>query len=103
PHQGTAPRYVVQKGTGAALNFAAVMATASRVMADYEQAFPGKSAQMLSAAEAAWQWAQANPQIPYQQPSDIHTGGYGDGNFADEFAWAAAELYITTGNDSYYE
>lgn len=103
PHEGTEPRYVVQKGTGAALNFAAVMATASRVMADYEEAYPGKSAHMLSAAEAAWQWAQANPNVRYQQPSDVNTGAYGDGDFADEFAWAAAELYITTGNDSYYE
>ncbi len=103
PHQGTEPRYVVQKGTAAALNFAAVMATASRVLADYPEAFPGKSAEMLAAAEAAWQWAQNNPNVRYQQPSDVNTGVYGDGQFADEFAWAAAELYITTGEDSYYQ
>lgn len=103
PHEGTEPRYVVQKGTAAALNFAAVMAAASRVLADYEEAFPGKSAQMLAAAEAAWQWAQDNPNVRYQQPSDVSTGAYGDGQFADEFAWAAAELYITTGENSYYQ
>ncbi|HEY7884178.1 MAG TPA: glycoside hydrolase family 9 protein, partial [Cellvibrionaceae bacterium] len=103
PHEGTEPRYIVQKGTGATLNFAAVMAAASRVLADYQEAFPGKSAEMLAAAEAAWQWALANPNVRYQQPDDVHTGAYGDSNFADEFAWAAAELYITTGNDSYYQ
>lgn len=103
PHAGTEPRYVMQKGTAAALNFAAVMAAASRVLSDHEQAFAGKSAQMLSAAKAAWQWAEAHPRVSYQQPADIHTGAYGDHQFADEFAWAAAELYISTGDESYYE
>lgn len=102
PHEATNPRYVVQKGTGATLNFAAVMAAASRVYADYETEYPGLSAQMLAAAESAWAWAQANPNVTYQQPADIFTGGYGDSNFSDEFDWAAAELYITTGEDVYY-
>jgi len=95
-------RYVVKKGTAAALNFAAVMATASRVYADYEDAFPGFSEQALVAAEAAWAWAQENPDVIYRNPEDIQTGQYGDSDFEDEFAWAAAELYITTGNDDYY-
>jgi endoglucanase len=95
-------RYVVQKGTAAALNFAAVMAVASRVLADYEAQFLGRSDQMLKAAEYAWQWARQNPDLPYVQPDDISTGGYGDDEFSDEFAWAAAELYITTGDEAYY-
>lgn len=57
---------------------------------------------MLAAAESAWDWAVANPSITYKQPDDIKTGEYGDGNLADEFAWAAAELYITSKKDSYY-
>lgn len=102
PAADTSDRYVVQKATAATLDFAAVMAVASRVFADYESAYPGVSAQMLSAAENAWAWAKANPSIYYTQPSDISTGGYGDNNVSDEFFWAAAELYITTKNDSYY-
>lgn len=102
PHQATSERYVVQKTTAAALDFAGVMATASRVVAQYENQLPGMSATMLEAAEAAWEWAVANPSITYQQPADIRTGEYGDSNLADEFAWAAAELYITTKNDAYY-
>lgn len=102
PHETDAQRYLVQKSTAAALDFAAVMATASRVYADYETEFPGLSASMIAAAEYAWQWAQANPSVIYEQPSDIHTGEYGDKQLADEFAWAAAELYITTGKDAYY-
>ncbi|WP_084617937.1 glycoside hydrolase family 9 protein [Cellvibrio sp. OA-2007] len=102
PHQATSERYVVQKTTAAALDFAAVMATASRVVAQYETQLPGMSAKMLVAAESAWSWAVANPAITYQQPSDIKTGEYGDGNLSDEFAWAAAELYITSKKDAYY-
>ena len=102
PHQATSERYVVQKTTAATLDFAAVMATASRVVAQYESQLPGMSAKMLAAAESAWEWAVANPAITYQQPSDIRTGEYGDSNLADEFAWAAAELYITSKNDAFY-
>jgi endoglucanase len=102
PAADTSDRYVVQKATAATLDFAAVMAVASRVFADYESTYPGISAQMLTAAENAWAWAKANPSIYYTQPSDISTGGYGDNNVIDEFFWAAAELYITTKNDSYY-
>ncbi len=102
PHQATSERYVVQKTTAAALDFAGVMATASRVVAQYESQLPGMSAKMLAAAESAWEWAVANPTITYKQPSDIETGQYGDSNLADEFAWAAAELYITSKKDTYY-
>ena len=101
PHQATTPRYVVQKTTAAALNFAAVMATASRVFAAFEREQPGLPARMRTAAERAWQWARANPAAVYRQPPDIHTGGYDDDQLADEFAWAAAELYISTRDDAY--
>jgi len=102
PAMDSSTRYVVQKNTAATLDFAAVMAVASRVYANYESAFPGMSARMRTAAENAWTWAKTNPAIYYSQPSDISTGGYGDNNVTDEFAWAAAELYITTQNDAYY-
>lgn len=108
PHQATAPRYVVQKGTSATLNFAAVMAQAARLFADYETAFPGLADSMRTAALAAWQWARANPNVAYRQNAmnqqfdpDVVTGAYGDGNFSDEFDWAAAELYVTTRADSF--
>jgi endoglucanase len=102
PEQDTSERYLVQKTTAASLDFAAVMAAASRVYADYESEYPGMSAKMLAAAKTAWLWANANPAIYYAQPADIQTGAYGDNNVTDEFAWAAAELYISTKDDSYY-
>lgn len=102
PHEGTAERFVVMKSTAATLDFAAVMAQASRVYASYEAQFPGFSAQCLKAAEDAWNWARFNTSVTYNQPSDILTGEYGDSNLSDEFDWAAAELYITTRNNTYY-
>lgn len=102
PEADKSERYMVQKATAATLDFAAVMAVASRIYSAYESQYPGKSAQMLAAAKAAWAWAKANPAIYYNQPADIQTGAYGDNNVSDEFFWAGAELYITTGEDSYY-
>lgn len=102
PDKDLSERFVVQKTTAATLDFAAVMAAASRIYADYETAYPGVSAKMLAAAKSAYAWAVAHPAIYYTQPSDIATGEYGDGNVTDEFAWAAAELYISTKDDAYY-
>ena len=78
------------------------MATASRIFSAFEAQRPGLSARMLAAAKSAWQWARAHPAVLYHQPPDIHTGDYGDSDLSDEFAWAAAELYITTKDDAYY-
>lgn len=63
PHQATGPRYVVQKTTAAALDFAAVMATASRVFRAFEAQRPGLSARMLAAATSAWHWAKEHPSV----------------------------------------
>lgn len=103
PHETKGERYVVAKGTAAALDFAAVMAHASRVFKAFEAQRPGLSARLRDAAVAAWQWARANPQVAYKNPPDVRTGEYGDAKLADEFAWAAAELYLTTGEAAYRE
>ncbi|MBW8848305.1 MAG: glycoside hydrolase family 9 protein [Burkholderiales bacterium] len=102
PHQARHERYVVMKTTAATLDFAAVMAQASRVLAPFEAQRPGLSTRMLAASRRAWAWAQAHPDVIYRQPADVHTGGYDDAHLADEFAWAAAELYITTRDDGFW-
>ena len=101
PELDTARRYVVQKTTAATLDFAAVMAMASRLHAPHEKQFPGTAARMRKAAEAAWAWAKANPAVTYQQPRDVATGAYGDRRLDDEFAWAGAELFVLTGDTEY--
>lgn len=109
PHEATKPRYVVQKSTAAALDFAAVMAQASRVFKKYQQPLPGLADSCLIAAQRAWGWAKVNSDVIYDQEAlnaafdpDIKTGTYGDRNLADEFIWAACELYITTKSETYY-
>lgn len=105
------PRYVVQKGTCATLDFAAVMAQASRVLAGYKKQLPGLGDSCLKAAIAAWDWAIKNPAVEYSQTSinrmnfkpPISTGEYGDKKFADEWFWASAEMYITTKDENYYK
>ena len=109
PAEATKDRYVVQKGTAAALDFAAVMAQASRTYKSFNKDFPGLTDSCLVAATRAWEWAQKNPKVIYDQNAlnkeydpDITTGAYGDQEFKDEFIWAAAELYVTTKQDKYY-
>lgn len=109
PENAHEKRYVLQKSTGAALDFAAVMAQAARVFRAFEKEFPGLSNTFLKAAESAWQWAKANPGVIYDQDKlnkqfdpDINTGAYGDADLAGEFIWAAMELYVTTGKEDYF-
>lgn len=97
-----APRYVVAKGTAATLDFAAVTAQAARILQAYNQQLPGLADSCRNAALKAWQWAQKNPSLAYEQDvmnkkfsPPVTTGGYGDQSFADEWFWAASELWIT--------
>jgi hypothetical protein len=97
---------VIQKGTAASLDFAAVMAQAARVYEPFDTNFATIA---LRAARDAYNWALVNPNVTYNQNEinsqfnpDIQTGTYSDGSFSDEFFWARAELYITTKDDKFY-
>jgi endoglucanase len=103
PVADTSARYVVKKSTAATLDFAAVMAIASRVYANYSSQFPGKAAEFTTAAQSAYNWAVANPNVQFTNPTGFVTGEYGDTQLADEFFWARAELYISTQDDDYYK
>jgi len=103
------PRYIVPKGTGATLDFAAVMAQAGRIFKKFSKVLPGLSDSCMKSAEKAWLWAMKNPKMAYDQDRMnrdfkpvINTGGYGDSDFTDEFIWAASELYVSTKKSSYY-
>ena len=59
------------------------------------------AAKNLAAAKTAWAAAKANPAI-YADPADgVGGGAYNDADVSDEFYWAAAELFITTGGREY--
>jgi endoglucanase len=103
PHEATNKRYVVDKGTAATLNFAALAAKSYRVLQSHETLLPNLADSCLQKAELAWNWALLHPNSEYIQPEDIVTGGYGDKNFNDEWFWAAAELYLATKNQMYLD
>lgn len=100
-------RYVVQKSTQAALDFAATMALAARIYNAYSE-YGEFCKEATSAAERAYAWAVKNPGVMYDQPGnnekydpDVATGMYDDKNAEDEFFWAATELYLTTKQTAY--
>ena len=93
------PRELVPPTTAATLNLAAAAAQGARVYARYDRAF---SARLLGAAKTAWQAAAANP-IILQPPGGVGGGAYDDQVVTDEFYWAAAELYLTTGDREFKE
>ena len=108
PDECQKPRYVVLKTTAAALDFAATMALAARVYAPFEATYPGFCQQATDAALRAYAWAEAHPDIYYDQPAmneefspAITTGAYDDFDVTDEFLWAATELYLLTKDEKF--
>lgn len=100
PEDDTLTRYVVGKSTSSTLNFAAMLAQASRI---WKETDPAASERYLAEAKKAWKWALSNPSVVFHNPEDISTGEYGHSNFTADFFWAAAELYVTTADAEYKE
>ncbi|MGW4163335.1 glycoside hydrolase family 9 protein [Streptomyces sp. NPDC004788] len=98
PDQDAQPRELHRPSTAATLNLAAAAAQCARVFRPYDAGYADRC---LSAARRAWSAAQANPAL-YAPASDSTGGGaYDDTRVTDEFYWAAAELYATTGESAY--
>jgi len=99
PHLDPEERALHRTSTAATLNLAAAAAQGARLFAPYDEAF---SETLLAAAKKAWHAAAANP-VLYAPKSDGLQGGgdYDDTDVTDETYWAAAELYITTGEAKY--
>jgi len=97
PENDSQPRFLHPPSTAATLNLAAAGATCARVYHRFDRAF---AQQCLAAARKAWAAAVANPAI-YAPAGGVGGGPYDDTNVTDEFYWAAAELYITTGERAF--
>lgn len=67
PVEAKGTRYVIQKSVTGTLNFAAVMAQASRILLEFEDVVPGLADSTLAASKAAWEWALENPDALYDQ------------------------------------
>ncbi|MBC7388696.1 MAG: glycoside hydrolase family 9 protein [Opitutaceae bacterium] len=107
PNNDLSQRYAVGIGTASTCDFAAVMAQASRILANPAMKdklpFPGFADTLLYRAEKAYAWAEQHPNVLFtQNPSDVGTGWYSDGNASDEMGWARTELFITTKDKDKY-
>ena len=109
PNDCRQKRYVVQKSTAAALDFAAVMAQAARIYKGNKD-YPCFAEKAARAAMAAYGWAERNPGIIYNQNKmnekyqpAVTTGEYGDPHLTDEWFWAASELYLLTNDQQFAE
>lgn len=91
-------RYLFPPSTAATLNLAATGAVCSRVWESIDADFSKKC---LTAAETAWAAALANPGEIAGNTPGAGGGNYDDKTVSDEFYWAAAELFITTGKTEY--
>lgn len=98
PDQDPENRRLSSPSVTATLNLAAAAAQGARLWRKFDPAFADRA---QAAAVRAWDAAVANPKrLP--DPNDGTGGGaYSDSQASDEFYWAAAELFLTTGEDKH--
>ena len=91
--------YLFPVSTMAVADFAAVMALTYRVFEKIDIAYAQKA---LGAARRSWEWLKRHPEFIYEgNPDGCNTGGYDDDCDKDERLWAAAELWMATGESEY--
>jgi endoglucanase len=98
PEDDPQPRELHPPSTAATLNLAATAAQCARLYAPYDRAFANKC---LTAATTAYAAAKAHPAIFASGADGTGGGAYSDDDVSDEFYWAAAELYLTSGKKAY--
>lgn len=101
PQEDKSQFYLFPVSSMATADYAASMALASGVYRAYDEAFAAK---LLQAAKRAWDWLAAHPEyVGFYNPENCNTGEYDDTCDRDERLWAAAELYLATGEACYLE
>lgn len=98
PEKTNDERFIIGKGTASSLDLAGVAAKGYRLYKDIDSTY---AKQCLASAKKAWEWSKEHPTNAFKNPEDIFTGEYGDTNFSQERYWAAAELYLSTGEQEY--
>ncbi len=93
-------RIVKPPTTAATLNLAACAAQSARLWKGIDDKFADKC---LEAAEKCYAAAKKHPDMFAPLNESIGGGAYGDTDVEDEFCWAATELFITTGDEDYYD
>ncbi len=90
-------RYLYPPSTAATYNMVAVAAQAARIWQGSDPAF---AARALAAARQGWAATRRVPDL-YASSDFTGSGGYGDKQIADERFWAAAQLFVTTGDAAF--
>ncbi|MCC0040245.1 MAG: glycoside hydrolase family 9 protein [Brucellaceae bacterium] len=98
PHEDDRPRALHRPSTAATLNLAAAAAQGARLFEPFDAAYARK---LLGAARKAYAAAKAHPDLYAPGTDNVGGGPYDDQDVSDEFYWAAAELYVTTGEGGY--
>lgn len=99
PADDPSKRLLRDPSTSATLNAARSLAMCARAFRAVDAAYADKC---LSVARRAWQAANDNPNVA--APVGLTGGGnYADAGNTDEWFAAAAELYITTGEQTFYD
>ena len=96
-HADTQTRYLYPPSTAATLGLAAIGAQCARL---FNQIDPAFAQTCLSASRKAFTAAQNRPDV-YSYDNFDGGGPYSDNHHADEFTWAATELWLTTGEPQY--
>ncbi len=97
PPEYFAQRFLHPPSTAATLNLAATAAQAFRLFRDIDPAFAERC---RIGAIRAWNAARRSEPVYAPQYSSQGGGPYDDTDVSDEMYWAAAELFITFGNDA---
>lgn len=93
-------RYLYPPSTAATYNLAATAAQCARIWRDIDDEF---AEQCLNVAIIAFEAGRDNPLALAGNTPGAGGGNYDDNHIRDELFWAAAELYITTGDTQYLD
>lgn len=100
PEEDKAQLYMLPVTTIATADLAAVCALASRIYRPYDAAYANT---LLLAAGKSYKWLIENPWfLPTYNPKGCGTGGYYERDDLSNRFWASAEMYATTGEESFY-
>ena len=101
PHEDPTTRVLHRPSTAATLHVAAVAAAGARTFAALD---PPYAARLLAAARRAHAAAHARPRLIAPDDQGRFGGGpYGDDRLDDDFYWAAAELWLATGERAFLD
>lgn len=108
PEEETDELIVCPISDTATCDFAAAMAYAYRIYSNLENKYGDKASiysdaadKYLFAAKKAMNFLEYHTAGEFKNPDGIVTGEYGDSRTIDEFFWAYAEMFKTTGEKKY--